>query len=696
MQVPVAPPLRIGFIGAGQMAGQHLDALRRVATPHVVAGVCDLRPDAAHALARRAGASSYPTVAELLTDARPDVVHICTQPATHFDLARQALLAGAHVYVEKPFVETRDDAEALFALGRDRGLLLCAGHQLVRDPAFRRLLERATTLQPPVLVDSYFAFRPPRLHPYRSAPAALGEQLLDVLPHPLYTLVAALTHFLPNTGIGGAAPQLVHVTATATDLHAVLRAGEVTGRLAVSLRARPVASTLTVTGAHGSLTTDFVRGTVLGAGNDGTSPLEKIANPFVEAGQLAWRTAGGLTRRLLRGVAYPGLAELIGEFYAAVTSGSRSPLSIEHLRRVTDIYEELAVQVPSRSRPAMRDRPASSPPSPAGGPGAPVAVVTGAAGFLGRALTRELTRRGFRVRATYRSQPSDDPHVHEWVRVDLGAEVPYEVFAGASVVLHAAAATSGGFEAHQRDSVDATRQVLRGMTAAGVRRLVYVSSISVLRPPRSARERQTEETPLAAHAERLGPYTWGKCAAEELVTAAHARQDVVARIVRPAALIDWEDIDVPGLVGRRLFERWHLGFGRPGLPFAVCEVGRAAAAVAWCARHFADAPHIVNLLDPTIRTRGQLLRRFREHGWRGSVLWLPISLLAAAVSVMQFVAALARRERARPLAVWSILRPRRYDATVAAKLLTAAGEAAAPTVSAPRAAAPAAMTQAYG
>src|SRR6266568_4335601 len=552
MQVPVAPPLRIGFIGAGQMAGQHLDALRRVATPHVVAGVCDLRLDAAHALARRAGASAYPTVAELLTDARPDVVHICTQPATHFDLARQALLAGAHVYVEKPFVETRGDAEALFALGRDRGLLLCAGHQLVRDPAFRRLLERATTLQPPVLVDSYFAFRPPRLHPYRSAPAALGEQLLDVLPHPLYTLVAALTHFLPNTGIGGAAPQRVHAT-------------------------------------------------------------------------------------------------------AAVTSGSRSPLSIEHLRRVTDIYEELAVQVPSRSRPAVRDRAASSPPSPAGGPGAPVALVTGAAGFLGRALTRELTRRGFRVRATYRSQPSDDPHVHEWVRVDLRAQVPYEVFAGASVVLHAAAATSGGFEAHQRDSVDATRQVLRGMTAAGVRRLVYVSSISVLRPPRSARERQTEETPLAAHAERLGPYTWGKCAAEELVTAAHARQDVVARIVRPAALIDWEDIDVPGLVGRRLFERWHLGFGRPGLPFAVCEVGRAAAAVAWCARHFADA-----------------------------------------VSVMRFVAALARRERARPLAVWSILRPRRYDATVAAKLLTAAGEAAAPTVSAPRAAAPAAMTQAYG
>ena len=105
-------------------------------------------------------------------------------------------------------------------------------------------------------MDSYFAFRPPRLHPHRSAAAALGEQLLDVLPHPLYSLVDALMQ-LASPGDGGAVdvvPKLVHVTAMPTDLHATLRAGEATGRLAISLRARPVASTLTITGAHGSLT----------------------------------------------------------------------------------------------------------------------------------------------------------------------------------------------------------------------------------------------------------------------------------------------------------------------------------------------------------------------------------------------------------------------------------------------------------
>ena len=53
---------------------------------------------------------------------------------------------------------------------------------------------------------------------------------------------------------------------TPTDLQAILRAGDLVGRLSVSLRARPVASSLTLTGTRGSLTCDFVRSIVVGAG----------------------------------------------------------------------------------------------------------------------------------------------------------------------------------------------------------------------------------------------------------------------------------------------------------------------------------------------------------------------------------------------------------------------------------------------
>jgi nucleoside-diphosphate-sugar epimerase len=288
--------------------------------------------------------------------------------------------------------------------------------------------------------------------------------------------------------------------------------------------------------------------------------------------------------------------------------------------------------------------------------------------------------------------------VHEWVRADLGDEITTEAFAGAAVVVHAAAETAGGFEAHERNTIGATRHVLRAMAAARVSQLVYVSTISVLRVPQAFWEVQTEATPLATDAERLGPYTWGKVAAEDLVAAAHARGEIQTHIVRPAALIDWAHIDFPGLLGRRLFGRWHLGLGRPGLPFAVCEVGQAAGVVAWCADRFADAPPVINLLDPAIRTRADLLRRLRERGWRGRMVWVPISFLAGAATTLRFVMGLMRRERARPMAVWSILRSRRYDPTVSSTVLAAVrlDVLAVPSITAGRPRAAAQVSQAYG
>src|SRR5712691_4320740 len=170
-----ARPLRIAFIGAGNMAGLHRQALEVVPTAHTIVGVHDVKSAAAQAFAERAGTQAWATLSALLQETRPDLAHICTPAGTHFEPARQALLAGAHVYVDKPFVETREEADTLFQLARERGLLICAGHQLVRDPAFDRMMRRISELRPIALVDSYFAFRPPRLNPYRSMRRALGE-----------------------------------------------------------------------------------------------------------------------------------------------------------------------------------------------------------------------------------------------------------------------------------------------------------------------------------------------------------------------------------------------------------------------------------------------------------------------------------------------------------------------------------------
>ena len=53
---------------------------------------------------------------------------------THAELARQALAAGKHVFVEKPMALAADEAEELVALAEERGRVLMPGHLLLYHP----------------------------------------------------------------------------------------------------------------------------------------------------------------------------------------------------------------------------------------------------------------------------------------------------------------------------------------------------------------------------------------------------------------------------------------------------------------------------------------------------------------------------------------------------------------------------------
>ena len=667
-------PLRIAIVGAGRMARAHVGAIHRLARlghqPVDIVGVYDTNHAAASALGALAPATAYANLDDLLTRADPHVVHICTPAGTHLAPAAAALRAGAHVYVEKPFVETSAQARTLLALAREAGREVCVGHQVARDPAFTALLARGGELAPLVRVDSDFTFRPVGVREGQVGPATLAAHLLDIVPHPLATLLVALETLVP-----GAGPAVLEaVCPGAADLHAVIRVGAVRGRLAVSLRARPIVSTLTLAGGGGALTADFIRGTVVGAGNSGTEPLEKIGNPVVEAWQLGTRSLAGIARRITGGVDYPGLAELIGEFHRAVALGNPPPFPPEHLQNATNLYEELAEAVRGSLKETAPRRETAARRAPA-----PVAVVTGARGFLGREVTRALARRGYQVRGVSRTPDADHPHVHEWIRADLGRPLAPDVLAGAELVVHAAAETAGGYEEHQKNSIDATRNLLEAMQEGGVRRLVYVSSLSVVKPPR-LRERQHERTPLPRprDARRLGAYTWGKTEAERLVSSALAAREVEARIIRPGALVEWRSGELPGLLGRRLFGKWHLGLGRPGAPLPVCEVRAAAAAIAWSAEHFDEAPEVVNLFDEKVGTRGAILEKFRGAGWRGRMIWVPIPLFAGLFSLARAAIGFLKGHRPERLDSWSVLRPRRFKGALATWVLARAQASAPP------------------
>jgi predicted dehydrogenase len=125
MAVSVSP-VRVGVIGAGWIAEEHVATLLRLDGAEVAA-VCDL--DEARARALAAGAAVYTDWLELLDRERPDAVVVCTPPLAHREPAVEALGRGIHVYLEKPIARGLDDARAIVDAAQASDAVCAVGYQ---------------------------------------------------------------------------------------------------------------------------------------------------------------------------------------------------------------------------------------------------------------------------------------------------------------------------------------------------------------------------------------------------------------------------------------------------------------------------------------------------------------------------------------------------------------------------------------
>jgi predicted dehydrogenase len=113
---------RVVLAGCGGIARAHLKAIPAAS----IAALCDQNLDAARALRDEFGlhAPVFKSLEEALEREQPDVVLVCTPPATHFDLVRLALESGASVLCEKPLATRASDAQVLVELARAQNKML--------------------------------------------------------------------------------------------------------------------------------------------------------------------------------------------------------------------------------------------------------------------------------------------------------------------------------------------------------------------------------------------------------------------------------------------------------------------------------------------------------------------------------------------------------------------------------------------
>jgi predicted dehydrogenase/uncharacterized protein YbjT (DUF2867 family) len=663
-----AGSLRVALVGCGKMGLNHVKAIKACPTATLVAVADPVTDPASVQGSLPEGVRWFTSTTELLETVRPDVVHIVTPPGTHVEVARQCLEHGAHVYVEKPFTLTVADAEEVLAAARRADRTVCAGHQLLFEPVARELFRTLPMIGQMVHVESYFSFKTVRKSKDGRSLMSPVEQLLDILPHPVYTMLGVLAVARP-----GVTPTLSSLEVRPEgDVHALMTAGDITATLIVTLRGRPVDSYLRVVGTNGSLRADFVRGALTTLAGAGASFISLLSNPYREAKQIAVGSTRGFAHRIMRRKhGYPGLSELSEAFYKSILERTAPPLSPSSLLDTVRICERVGVAL--RAADVERERRAEDslrartrelvPVDSARG----IALVTGGNGMLGTAVVREFRAHGWAVRSVSRRVPahtSRQPGI-EYAAADLGGDLAASLFSGVSLVVHCAAETAGALPAHERNTVQATRNLLQASARAGVRQFLHVSSIAVLK---SGKGRVlTETSPVDTGNMGRGPYVWAKAEAEREVLANGPKLGLTVRVARPGPLVDFAAYEPPGRLGRELGPVF-LAVGPKKGPLSVCDVSTAAIVMRVMAADMDAAPLLVNLVEPEAPTRQVLLDRWLALRPDLGSVWMPAWLLAV-LSPMAIGLQRVLRPKGKPLDVAAAFASEKYDARVAASVI---------------------------
>lgn len=130
--------LNIGVIGYGYWGPNLVRNFRELSTTRVgmLADLDQRRLD--QAADRYPGLTTTQEAGDLLAS-KVDGVVVATPVSTHFNIARDCLLHGKHVLVEKPLAQTVEQAQRLIELAGERGLTLMVGHTFVYSPAVEML-----------------------------------------------------------------------------------------------------------------------------------------------------------------------------------------------------------------------------------------------------------------------------------------------------------------------------------------------------------------------------------------------------------------------------------------------------------------------------------------------------------------------------------------------------------------------------
>jgi predicted dehydrogenase/nucleoside-diphosphate-sugar epimerase len=639
--ISAAASLRTAIVGTGYIAEFHARAIRE-AKGVQLAATCDANLGRAKAFAGTWNIPlAFDSLSKMLAETRIDCVHILTPPDLHFSLAREALEAGVHVFLEKPMCTSVAEADELVRLATERGLHLGVSHNFLFSATFERLRAavHSKALGPidHITFNHFYELGQIRFGPFDNWMLRNpGNVILETGPH----LVSALLDL-------AGAPEALSVTAdrkvtlpNGAEIYRRWRMRTTVGRTAIDLNINFAPGfpqrTIYVRGLFGSALLDFDADTCV---IDQRTPLDIDFDRFKRSRGLARQLRAqalavlaryglGKLKLVRRGNPYQNsIQDSTAAFYAAIRNGQPLDTRIagrtgrDVIEHCVGIIEASAIDtsVTAAAR-APADRPALA--------AQPTVLVLGGAGFIGKELIRQLLAAGYGVRAMVRGSalPLDEFRSDrlEIVRGDIGKRADLEqAMAGIEFVHHLAHAQCKTWDDYLANDVEPTRLVAEVCLAANVKRLVYTGTIDSYYAGAKAGT-ITEATPLDPDIQRRNYYARSKAMAEDILTDIGRNRQLPLVILRPGIVIGRGGGPFHWGVGRfseNVCEVW--GDGRNKLPFVL--VSDVAAALV----RAIEVPDIegksYNLIDAPLLTAREYLQDLQQRGdLKLSVIYQPI------------------------------------------------------------------------
>jgi predicted dehydrogenase len=366
--------LKVAIVGCGKIADSHASQIQRISGCEIV-GVCDREPLMARQLYQRFPIKAYfSDLNELLSVARPDVIHITTPPQSHFEIASLCLESGSHVYVEKPFALYEEDARRLIALANSRNLKITAGHDDQFGHAARRMrsiVQGGYLGDGPVHMESYYCYElgkggyagavlGDKRHWVRSLP---GKLLQNIISHGIARIAEFLTSESPQIiAHGFTSPYLRNMgeNEIIDELRVIISEDQrTTAYFTFSSQMRPSLHQFRVYGTANGLVLDHDQDTVIKVrGARFPSYAEKFIPPVIFAKEYLGNLTTNMGTFLARDFQMKsGMRFLIESFYRSIVDGTEVPIPYREILLTTRIMDTIFAQLDrNQSQPDAQGR----------------------------------------------------------------------------------------------------------------------------------------------------------------------------------------------------------------------------------------------------------------------------------------------------------------------------------------------------